>query len=87
MSDNSEKRPLRWGIAATGKIAASMCEALQSLPDADIVAVGSRTQESADELRAPVLDPPRPRLATRRSGPTTTSTSSTSRHRTAITMR
>ncbi len=40
--------PLRWGIAATGSIAASMCEALRTLPDAEIVAVGSRTQESAD---------------------------------------
>jgi predicted dehydrogenase len=48
MSNNSENSPLRWGIAATGKIAASMCEALRSLPDADIVAVGSRTQEAAD---------------------------------------
>lgn len=47
MSNNSEHRPLRWGIAATGKIAASMCQALQGLPDADIVAVGSRTQESS----------------------------------------
>ena len=48
MSNNSEHRPLRWGIAATGKIAASMCQALQGLPDAKIVAVGSRTQESSD---------------------------------------
>ena len=48
MSNNSENRPLRWGIAATGKIAASMCQALQGLPDADIVSVGSRTQEASD---------------------------------------
>jgi len=48
MSNNSEHRPLRWGIAATGKIAASMCQALQGLPDADIVAVGSRTQDASD---------------------------------------
>ena len=48
MSNNSEHRPLRWGIAATGKIAARMCQALQGLPDANIVAVGSRTQESSD---------------------------------------
>ena len=39
---------LRWGIAATGSIAASMCDALRTLPDADVVAVGSRTQDSAD---------------------------------------
>jgi predicted dehydrogenase len=40
--------PVRWGIAATGSIAASMCEALRTLPDAEIVAVGSRTQDAAD---------------------------------------
>ena len=40
--------PLRWGIAATGKIAASMCEALAGLPDATITAVGSRSAESAN---------------------------------------
>ncbi|MGE5210523.1 MAG: Gfo/Idh/MocA family protein [Acidobacteriota bacterium] len=50
MSNNSEKRPLRWGIASTGKIAASMCSALQGLPDAEIVAVGSRTQEAAQQF-------------------------------------
>jgi predicted dehydrogenase len=49
MADNE---PVRWGIAATGGIAASMCEALATLPDARIVAVGSRTQESADAFAA-----------------------------------
>lgn len=44
----AENEPVRWGIASTGRIAASMCEALATLPDAQIVAVGSRTQESAD---------------------------------------
>ncbi|HSM65782.1 MAG TPA: Gfo/Idh/MocA family oxidoreductase [Ilumatobacteraceae bacterium] len=39
--------PVRWGIASTGKIAASMCEALATLPDATITAVGSRSPESA----------------------------------------
>ena len=39
---------LKWGIAGTGNIASSMAAALQTLPDAEIVAVGSRTQESAD---------------------------------------
>jgi predicted dehydrogenase len=42
--------PLRWGIAGTGSIAGSMCEALQTLHDAEIVAVGSRTQEAADSF-------------------------------------
>jgi predicted dehydrogenase len=40
----------RWGIASTGTIAASMTEALQTLPDADVVAVGSRSQATADEF-------------------------------------
>ena len=39
---------VRWGIAATGGIAAKMCTALAGLGDADVVAVGSRSQESAD---------------------------------------
>lgn len=44
--------PIRWGIASTGGIAATMAEALTTLPDAQIVAVGSRTQEAADEFAA-----------------------------------
>jgi len=47
MSATSDTAPLRWGIAATGSIAASMCEALRTLPDAEIVAVGSRTPDAA----------------------------------------
>jgi predicted dehydrogenase len=39
---------VRWGIAATGGIAAQMTRALRTLPDAEVAAVGSRTQESAD---------------------------------------
>ncbi len=42
--------PLRWGIAATGGIAAEMVDALRTLPDADVVAVGSRRQQSADDF-------------------------------------
>jgi len=41
---------MRWGIATTGGIAASMTEALAGLDDAEVVAVGSRTQASADEF-------------------------------------
>ena len=48
----TEHEPLRWGIAATGGIAASMCDALATLPDARITAVGSRTQEAADNFAA-----------------------------------
>jgi len=44
--------PLRWGIASTGNIASSMVHALQTIDDADVVAVGSRTQESADRFAA-----------------------------------
>ena len=43
---------LRWGIAATGNIASSMARALQTLPDAEIAAVGSRSQTSADAFAA-----------------------------------
>jgi len=38
----------RWGILATGNIAASMAEALQEVEDAELTAVGSRSQASAD---------------------------------------
>ncbi|MDR7280418.1 Gfo/Idh/MocA family protein [Catenuloplanes atrovinosus] len=40
-------RPVRWGILATGGIAASFVEDLKLLPDAEVVAVGSRSPESA----------------------------------------
>ncbi|MFB7495405.1 Gfo/Idh/MocA family protein [Streptomyces sp. NPDC056161] len=41
------ERSVRWGILATGGIAASFAAALVDLPDAEIVAVASRTEESA----------------------------------------
>ncbi|MFF4754905.1 Gfo/Idh/MocA family protein [Streptomyces sp. NPDC002514] len=41
------ERNVRWGILATGGIAASFAAALVDLPDAEIVAVASRTEESA----------------------------------------
>ena len=44
--------PLRWGIAATGDIARGMTTALQTLPDAEVVAVGSRKQSSAEAFAA-----------------------------------
>lgn len=40
--------PIKWGILSTGGIAHSMAEALTYMPDAQITAVGSRTQQSAD---------------------------------------
>ena len=43
-----DTRKIRWGILATGGIAANFTEALLSLPgDAEVVAVGSRTAEGA----------------------------------------
>jgi predicted dehydrogenase len=44
--------PLRWGISSTGNIARSMATALRTLPDAELVAVGSRSQKSADGFAA-----------------------------------
>ncbi len=42
----------RWGILATGNIASSMAEALQLIPDAELRAVASRRQSSADAFAA-----------------------------------
>jgi predicted dehydrogenase len=39
--------PVRWGIASTGRIAGAMATALRTLPDAELVAVGSRTAAAA----------------------------------------
>jgi predicted dehydrogenase len=38
---------IRWGILATGGIAATFTEALRTMPDAEVVAVGSRSLEGA----------------------------------------
>jgi predicted dehydrogenase len=40
-------RKIRWGILATGGIAATFTEALRSMPDAEVVAVGSRSEAGA----------------------------------------
>jgi predicted dehydrogenase len=40
-------QPIRWGILGTGWIANEFAQAVRSLPDAELVAVGSRTPESA----------------------------------------
>ena len=41
---------IRWGILSTGLIAKKFAEGLQAVPDAQLIAVGSRSQESADEF-------------------------------------
>jgi len=51
------QRTIRWGILSTGRIAKKFTQGLQVLPDAEVLAVGSRTQEKAnafgEELNIP----------------------------------
>jgi predicted dehydrogenase len=42
------ERNIRWGVIATGGIARTFVEDLKLMPDAEVVAVGSRTQAAAD---------------------------------------
>jgi predicted dehydrogenase len=54
MTSSIADRPIRWGLLATGGIAHSFATDLAFLPagEAEIVAVGSRSQESADAFGA-----------------------------------
>jgi predicted dehydrogenase len=42
----------KWGILGTGSIAHKFAEGLQAIPDAELLAVGSRTPEKADKFGA-----------------------------------
>src|SRR5258708_11991965 len=44
----SDDRPIRWGILATGGIAHAFARDLALQPDCELVAVGSRSRASAD---------------------------------------
>jgi predicted dehydrogenase len=44
--------PIRWGLMATGFIAQTFAKDLRLLPDTELVAVGSRTQATADRFAA-----------------------------------
>jgi predicted dehydrogenase len=48
----SDLTPIRWGIIGTGGIASSFAGDLRLLPDASLVAVGSRNQSTANEFGA-----------------------------------
>ncbi len=43
---------IRWGIAGPGRIAATMAAEFATVPDAELVAVGSRSAQRADEFAA-----------------------------------
>ncbi|MGE9693548.1 MULTISPECIES: Gfo/Idh/MocA family protein [unclassified Streptomyces] len=47
MGEGITGRPVRWGVLATGAIAASFAADLVTVPGAELVAVGSRTEEAA----------------------------------------
>ncbi|WP_314173901.1 Gfo/Idh/MocA family protein [Streptomyces winkii] len=48
----STGRPVRWGILATGGIAADFAQDVTHVPDADALAVGSRSPEAAERFAA-----------------------------------
>ena len=49
-------RELRWGILGTGSIAAKFAKGLSAVPDADLVAVGSRARSTAEAFALEAKD-------------------------------
>ncbi|GAA3760719.1 Gfo/Idh/MocA family protein [Salinactinospora qingdaonensis] len=47
---STEPTPIRWGIMGTGGIAARFVEGLRLVPGAEVVAVGSRAQATAEQF-------------------------------------
>ena len=47
----------RWGILSTGQIARHFTEDLLRMPDAEVLAVGSRSQEAADRFATELAVP------------------------------
>ncbi len=52
-------KKIRWGILGTGNIARKFATGLSALPDAELIAVGSRAQDSADSFGAQFKAPRR----------------------------
>lgn len=50
MTSTQTQQPFRWGILGLGSIARQFATGLKELPDAELIAVGSRTQEKADKF-------------------------------------
>ena len=49
-TSNDEQRVIKWAILGTGTIATDMVQILKQLPATHVLAVGSRSQESADRF-------------------------------------
>ena len=47
MNQDIDENPIRWGVLATGAISRQFADALAILPDAELIAVGSRNIDSA----------------------------------------